>query len=351
MNKNNKEYFYSLNGLRGLSIISVLLGHISSRNWIFNDLEKINFLRPFMSFIQDSQMGVNLFFIISGFLITSIIISEEKNSGKVNLKIFFLKRIIRIFPAYFALLLVYFIFQILGIIYIPKESWITAVTYTKYFNWKADWYTAHGWSLSIEEHFYLVWPLIFCFFKNFRRKTIFFIIIIVPFIRYFSHKYHISGINNLTILYRIDAIAFGCLIAFYKDYFIKKINTFYFTISLFIIVFFEEFLSLIKFLNLNNLMLSEGHRHGLVINICLSIVLIYSVFGPKKITFKILNSKILSFVGTISYSIYIWQQPFLSNNNYWINNLPQSIILVFLISILSYNLIEKPFLRLKKFIK
>ncbi|MDG1689560.1 MAG: hypothetical protein P8I02_02090 [Flavobacteriales bacterium] len=74
------------------------------------------------------------------------------------------------------------------------------------------------------------------------------------------------------------------------------------------------------------------------------------VFVPKKIIFKILNSKVLSFVGTISYSIYIWQQPFLSNNNYWINNLPQSIILVFLISILSYYLIEKPFLRLKKFV-
>ena len=95
MNKGNKEYFYSLNGLRGLSITAVLLGHISSKNWIFNDLEKIDFLRPFMSFIQDSQMGVNLFFIISGFLITSIIISEEKNSGKVNLKNFFFKRINR----------------------------------------------------------------------------------------------------------------------------------------------------------------------------------------------------------------------------------------------------------------
>jgi peptidoglycan/LPS O-acetylase OafA/YrhL len=351
MNKGNKEYFYSLNGLRGLSITSVLLGHISSKNWIFNDLEKIFFLRPFIGVIQDSQMGVNLFFIISGFLITSIIISEEKITGKINLKNFFFKRIIRIFPVYFALLFVYLIFHLLGIIFIPKESWITAITYTKYFNWKVDWYTAHGWSLSIEEHFYLVWPLIFYFFKNFRRKIIFFIIIMVPFIRYFSHKYHITGINNLTILYRIDAIAFGCLIAFYKNYLIKKINTIYFIISLFIIVFFEEFLSLLKVLNLNNLMLSEGHRHGLVINICLSMVLIYSVFGPKKIMFKILNSKVLSFVGTISYSIYIWQQPFLSDNNYWINNLPQSIILVFLISILSYYLIEKPFLRLKKFVK
>ena len=350
MNKNNKEYFYSLNGLRGLSIIAVLMGHVSSRNWIFNDLEKIDFLRPFMSVIQDSQMGVNLFFIISGFLITSIIISEENNSEKVNLKNFFLKRIIRIFPVYFALLFVYYILQILGIIFIPKESWITAVTYTKYFNWKVDWYTAHGWSLSIEEHFYLVWPLIFYFFKSFRKKIIFFIIIIVPFIRYFSHKYHISGINNLTILYRIDAIAFGCLIAFYKNYLIEKINTIYFITALIIILIFEELLPHIGVFKLNNLMLSEGHRHGLVINICLSIVLIYSVFGPKKITFKILNSKILSFIGTISYSIYIWQQPFLSDEDYWINHLPQSIILVFVVSILSYYFIEKPFLKLKRLI-
>ena len=97
-------------------------------------------------------------------------------------------------------------------------------------------------------------------------------------------------------------------------------------------------------------MLSEGHRHGIVINICLSIVLIYSVFGPKKITFKILNSKILRFIGTISYSVYIWQQPFLSQNNNLINLLPQSIILVFVVSILSYYFIEKPFLKLKKLI-
>ncbi|MDA9894030.1 hypothetical protein N9D17_00630 [bacterium] len=76
-----------------------------------------------------------------------------------------------------------------------------------------------------------------------------------------------------------------------------------------------------------------------------------SVFVPRKIIFKILNSKVLNFVGAISYSIYIWQQPFLSDNNYWINSLASSILLLFIISILSYYLIENLFLKLKNFIK
>src|SRR5882757_1651062 len=197
-----RTYIPSLNGLRALSILSVLLVHVNIQN--FHN----NFWFPLL---LDRELGVNIFFVLSGFLITTLLLQEEREERGISLKNFYLRRTFRIFPVYYILLLVYFILQLSGVLHFITPSWITSLTYTKYFNWNNDWETAHLWSLSVEEHFYLIWPFIFKYFRKYRNAFAWLIILSVPVIRIIYVKYPIDLINRLTIFQKGDALMWGCV--------------------------------------------------------------------------------------------------------------------------------------------
>ena len=156
-----KVNYPSIGGLRAISIILVLMSHLNIKHSIFSNFSNFILIRTFTDFLYDGNFGVNVFFVVSGFLITSILLQEEIWTKKVSLKNFYLRRILRIFPAYYFLLFVYFFLSQSNLIRISNNSWLTSLTFTKYLNWNSDWFTSHLWSLSVEEHFYLLFPLLF----------------------------------------------------------------------------------------------------------------------------------------------------------------------------------------------
>lgn len=340
------QKYASINGLRALSIFIVLTHH----SILQYRLNNIKWLDPVIQLLNDGQLGVNIFFVISGFLITSLMLQEEAKTKTVSLKNFYLRRTLRIFPAYYFLLFVYFILQIIGYIHITNQAWFTSLTYTKYFNWRADWYTRHAWSLSIEEHFYLLWPLVFLAGIKIRKYVAFALILVVPCIRIYAHYHTISWLNELTMFMRIDAIAMGCIFALYSGVIISWMNPhwkkiFYFSI---ITLFFLRYLpNIADKVHLKFIFIPIGTTHGTVANILIASIIMFSVFGPKGIWFRLLNWKPINYIGILSYSIYLWQEIFLCDTGYWINRFPQNIICIFAAAICSYNLIEKPFLKLK----
>lgn len=347
----------SLNGLRAISVFLVVIHHLVLQKYIeLNFFREVSVFRPFVRLIENGQLGVNVFFVISGYLITLLLIREKENRNQVSYKNFFLKRVLRIFPAYFFLLLSYFLLQLGGYIYIDNTSWFTAITYTKYFNWKDDWYTSHGWSLSIEEHFYLFWPFIFSLGSVISKRFAFFLIFFSIFVRVLSYHYPISWVNENTIFYRIDSIAVGCLLAFYKDSIISFVKIEYWKVAAFIsffaIVLAPYWYYVNKLVNvrvLGSCLIGEGT--GILVNVSIGIIMLYSVYISKGLWFKILNSKIFDFIGVLSYSIYLWQQFFTHNGSAWYNRLPINIFLLLSFSLFSYYVIEKPFLKLKDKIK
>src|ERR1700731_4127363 len=122
------ERLPSLNGLRAISIAIVISFHLIRFNL---DVDPT----PFLHFpIFDGQFGVNVFFVISGFLITSLLLNEEKEKGGISLKNFYTRRTLRIFPAYLFLLFAYWCLQLMGYLKVPQSAWVTALTYTKYVN-------------------------------------------------------------------------------------------------------------------------------------------------------------------------------------------------------------------------
>jgi peptidoglycan/LPS O-acetylase OafA/YrhL len=345
-----KTNYPSLNGLRALSIMFPLVSHLNIKDWILNGLWGKPWLDPFLFFITDGHIGVSVFFVISGFLITSLMLNEEAATKTVSLKKFYIRRTLRIFPAYYFMLFVYAILQYMHILHISPNAWFTAITYTKYLNWDRDWYTAHAWSLSIEEQFYLCWPLIFLTGSQIRKACAFAIVILVPCMRVYFHVHPSRWVSEMSLLLRADSIATGCLIAMYRDCLLKALRA-YFTLLFYVsiagLLAFPYVISWADKHHAGAIFIPLGGTHGTLGIAFMAIIILYSVFGPQRLWYKMLNLQAVNFIGQLSYSIYLWQMFFVSNNGLWVTRLPQSLAFIIIAALCSYYFIEKPFDKLR----
>src|SRR3569623_458451 len=142
----------SLDGLRAISIACVILGHATQGR-----------VTPLLAIVLSrlSQFGVCVFFVISGYLITSLLRKEAELRENVNLGRFYLRRTLRIFPPYYAFITVIALGVAMNAWTMPKDArWWPALTYTSEIFPTHFWLLSHSWSLSIEEQFYMTWPLI-----------------------------------------------------------------------------------------------------------------------------------------------------------------------------------------------
>jgi len=345
-----KLKYPSLNGLRAISVLMVMLHHLAVKKDLFIPFADNKCLKPFIDFITDGQLGVNVFFVISGFLITSLLLEEENVTGSIEIGNFYKRRFLRILPAYYFLLGIYFLMHILHFYNITLASWITSFTFTKYLNWQLDWGTAHFWSLSVEENFYLFWPFIFIGGQFWRKFTAILLIVIVPFVRWYTFEHEVFWIDKHSIFTRIDAIAMGCLFALYKEIILEKLSKYWYWIFYSSVLFLfgaRYFPDLTKSIHLSLVFIPLGTTYGTLANLFIALLMMYSIFGPRLIWFKILNFKVLNFIGLLSYSLYLWQQLFISKATNWCFQFPQNILLTFIMALFSYYMIEKPFLKLK----
>jgi peptidoglycan/LPS O-acetylase OafA/YrhL len=342
------NYIPSLHGLRAISIILVILCHIYIK--VFKNqigYDSLHWLE------EMGPLGVNIFFVISGFLITTLLLKEENNSGTIQLKQFYLRRTLRIFPAYYFMLLVYGVLCIFNYIAISNASWLTAITYTKYFNFHLDWFTAHAWSLSVEEQFYLIWPLIFKYLPIHRNKIIVFIILLVPVVRTICFKYPIIYFHDLSLFFRADALAIGCYTAFNYNKIVtilsKRFNSYLILLIISLIVLDNLYeWGYIFTSKIGYFTLPFGTLYGTCANIIIAAILVISINARHTVWFAFLNSKPLKYIGVLSYSLYLWQQLFLSNTaNLVFTIWPYSLLFLGIAAWCSYQLIEKPFLKWK----
>ena len=142
-----------LDGLRAISITLVLLGNLSGTR----GFPRINLAR----YIGDyANLGVTMFFVISGYLITTLLVEEMKEFGNISLRLFYARCAVRLFPEFLVLLLFLVSLQWARVIRLNPDELISALPYTVNFRPHVSWYVGHLSSLSVEEQFYLLWPAV-----------------------------------------------------------------------------------------------------------------------------------------------------------------------------------------------
>ena len=328
----------SLDGLRAISITFVVLGHATGSKG-FIGMAALPFLGPFVG------LGVTVFFVISGFLITGILLREMDNPGGLRLSKFYLRRTLRIFPPYYLYLLVMLGLTLLKVVEIPLQNFAFAATYTQSYAWiKWNWLLGHSWSLSIEEQFYLLWPgALLLTGKRGGTALLWGLIVLCPFLRAAIYHWHIMSdaiALHLGSHAAADSLAIGCLLAFKRDWLHQK--RFYLRLMesrwFFVVPLLATAICLVQ----GNYPLFCALIGKSAINIGIALSIDWCVTNYKSWTGRLLNSAPMVFIGMISYSLYLWQEPFLRHDNdHIINYFPLNVLLALTCAVLSYYTVER----------
>lgn len=376
MKNKGLKYYTKLDGLRGVACIIVIIFHLATLKTYSSKYEFFPFKAGFL--------GVDLFFVLSGFLITNILVSEYFKTQKILFKKFFLKRILRLYPP---ILVAFFIF-ILPLLFIDaREAFSNAffvLTYTTDFAIIITRYFPyliypnmflHTWTLAIEEQFYLVYPFILplylklCSKYNFNPKSGFLI-----FFTFFASiviysSFYDQGLLKKFFIWRFLEIFFGCFLSFFYN---KKVDLAFQTTKLSkkLDVFFKSFfsnrvllfISILSFSLLISMDFTQNlaYIQNLLITIISSVFVVNAINDSESFGFKYLKCKSLVYTGKISYGLYLFHWPiffllgrfdFLNLSNPFFDLIVKDIIGIVcsvIIAVLSYNLVEKKFLLLKE---
>jgi peptidoglycan/LPS O-acetylase OafA/YrhL len=329
----------SLDGLRAISIGLVLLGHL---------VPTLHLPWPpgVLAAFDISGLGVRVFFVISGFLITQLLLDERARTGGISLMRFYFRRTMRIFPPYYAYLLVIVALRFFGAVDTAPAHIVHAATYTTNYA-TSSWNVGHAWSLSVEEQFYLIWPALMILLGPKRwmwgAATV---LIASPLLRVLVP----SNFHRLDLV--ADSLAVGCVLAGIRGQLLANETL---TRRLRPGWLFIGALATVTLLDLVSTRPSvvPTWMFKLVFvsaqNVLIAFIVHWSIQHHESAIGRVLNSAPLTFIGVTSYSIYIWQQPFL---NHLIQTpfttFPLSLAAGFACAVASYYWIEKPSLALRK---
>jgi peptidoglycan/LPS O-acetylase OafA/YrhL len=373
-----KVYFPSLNGLRFIAALMVIIHHLEQIKSLFglpNAFTEWHFIKIM------GNLGVDLFFTLSGFLITYLLLSEHDKFKTIDVKRFYIRRCLRIAPLYYVII-------ILGLFILPHLDFFTIPQYTEgvqngfgkktffYFfmlpNVVSNLYAyipylGQTWSMGVEQQFYLIWPLILKFSKNHLKVfggIILGMVLITNVLYYLSLPengiieqgssvfYFISALYPFFEMLRISCMAIGAIGAYYLYYLNAPVLRF----------LFSSYTQLISFVLVLQLMLFGIEIpvfHHEIYSLFFTIIILNLAANPN--CYFNLENKILDYLGKISYSIYMWHgialivglksamaynpkvDDFYSILVYYV----VSLVVTLVLSSISYELFEMPFLSYK----
>lgn len=333
----------ALDGLRAISILLVLVEHVSLTAGLplwARDLELGHI----------GYVGVSMFFAISGFLITLLLVREWEATGGISLRGFYLRRAFRILPAYAAFLVVVFVLTRLQSFSLTAADWRGALTYTMNFNDAPAWEVGHLWSLSIEEQFYLVWPVLFLWMGPSRgRYALIACLALTPLVRVGLWGLSSSALETFNQVTPVRMpIAAGCLMALLATQpspprWLHRIQRHAQPAAA------AAVLLLVVSLAIARLSWGYGATLRYSVDAAALVVLIWAMAStPASLPGRILELRPIVFVGVLSYSLYLWQELLLDpHKHFGALGWSSRTLLAILTVLASYYVIERPFLGLK----
>ncbi len=367
----NISIFNGLNSLRFIAALFVVMHHsetIKSKNEL-NNLE-------WLSLFRNGGNAVTFFFVLSGFLITYLLLKEKNNTGKINIKTFYFKRILRIWPLYFLLV-------IIGTIGLPFAFSLLHINYEMPYNLTDTWYYfvfflpclvtfyfGHHfleplWSIGVEEVFYLIWAPLFKLNKN----KILNLLISIIFIKIILNLLGLLVIQNelfnyIVNIFKFEAMAIGGLGAYFLYTKGNLLNrNFLFKIPIQIILFVSLIVYLIFHSNIDNLVWNTIFKSPILSPLLVDFLFLYVIICISSVESSIikLKNKYLGYLGEISYGIYMYhmlvvfgtihflKKYLIHMNSPWDQVLYYTVVLVFtiLLAAISKHFFENLFLKYK----
>lgn len=339
-----------LDGVRAISILFVLIHHTE-------------FITPIsLSILRGGYVGVDIFFVLSGFLITSLLVEEFETTGTISFRMFYMRRVLRLLPAVGAVLLFSVaVGGVIGFNELGLNGWRVFSVVGYFTNWVRAyetpdlWFLTHFWSLAIEEQFYLVWPLVLVGLlrSGLTRRGILFSITALILCSVIQMAVLQSSGATVLRLYtgsdtRAHSLLGGCLFSlalhwgYIKIESAKRYQTFA-QISL-IILIASAFL-----VHISTRILYTGG--SLIIAICAGILILGLVIGDKSRLGALFSHPVMLWLGKRSYGLYIWHWPVFYLCSYLRRPaiaIPCGLIGALIAAAVSYRFIELPFLRMKE---
>jgi len=334
-----------LDGVRGLAVLLVLV----------HNTDKYPSLH--LRLISDNGwMGVDLFYVLSGFLITGILLDTKQSEG--YFRNFYARRCLRIWPLYYSVLLFMFV-----IVPFLRPSEAHAVFEARSSPWwafpvflqnflvpipaMATGPLGVTWSLAVEEQFYLLWPLVVRFCTETRlRKIAIAVICLSPVLRFYLSPHQVNIYSNTFC--RLDGLMAGALLALV----VRSVG---FSTAKFLTRAWITFLVMVP---LALAVESAFHARWIVFSLTAltSVSLVYlALFSPQRWLQSVLTNRFMVYTGTISYGIYLLEKiPLDAARTFHLDKhqflaLPITTAVTYALAAMSWNLLEKPILKLKRF--
>ena len=367
MSKSQKVYFPGLYGLRFYAAFSVIICHVElfKAKWGIGSFYSHKLIQGL------GGIGVDFFFVLSGFLITFLLLKEKETSGSIDIKKFYFRRILRIWPLYYLIILLCFF--ILPYVEYPEvpglniqnsfyERLILFALFLPNFSKAIFEFVPYGgmsWSVGVEEQFYLLWPVLFFMGKNVFKNILFFIFLlllvkisVLYFSDFYSQFFDLQVLRKVLASLRFELMGLGGLSAILLFQNPKKIK-----------YLFSLPIQLLSFLAVPAIVLFIPTYIDDAMHIMLGIpfaIIILNISSNSKSIIK-LENKIYTFLGKVSYGIYMFHMIVIGGllglfeyfdfdlNFIWFNVVfyVLTIIITITLSYISYKFLEKPFLKIK----